>query len=522
MQRRGVGGITGALVGALVLSGALLMAGAGRAAPVPLCNYGQITKLADPSLSAPSPTYPGNTITSSGGSWTTCGEPFTGFYKEWLRDGVVISGPTFVASSPGSFTYVAQTADIGHSIRSAVLPCNADGCYLAYAQSSNAVVPTALPPPPPPPPPPADAPVVVSGYVRDLNGNGASGATVELYLDVGADGSSNQSAPVYTTTSDKTGYYVVRASYAGGVANEALANDGWVNFSVEATAGDMPYAQVMARRWDSTSGSWLTPSQVEGASSITSMPVYDDGGGDLSAQPGASVQAGDWPNVSGPCRYASYETTSLLSTEVRPTVIGELHVARDATGTFTYGKNSRADSHISIGVSSGGWHLLGFRHVATTNVGEVSIKNTSEDWAHAITSSFSYGLYKHERWTVDPVTGARISCGSSQTKEARRWLGDIGIGEDLSKYLHLCTTTYKPHALAYPPGSTFDRSSRKLTTWESAVVVGVGNGTLALRAWSGASKYVMYHYAFGPKYAQHWLCGNDDYPLYASRIFAGG
>jgi hypothetical protein len=203
-------------------------------------------------------------------------------------------------------------------------------------------------------------------------------------------------------------------------------------------------------------------------------------------------------------------------------VIGELHVARDASGTFTYGKGSRADSHISIGVSSGGWHLVGFRHVATTNAGEVSITNTSEDWAHKITSAFSYGLYEHERWTIDPVTGAHISCGTSKTKEARLWLGNIGIGENLSRLLHLCTTTYKQYALPYPPGSTFNRSSSKLNTWESAAVVNVGNGTLALRAWSGASRWVTYHYAFGSKYAQHWLCGIDNFPLYASRIFAGG
>jgi hypothetical protein len=152
MHHRAIGGLCAAAAGLLAATASLVFAGSARS--MPLCNLGQITKIGAPSLSAPSPTYPGATIISTGGSWTSCNQAFTGFYEEWLRDGVIVNGPTFVASSPGSFAYVAQAADVGHSIRSAVLPCNADGCYLAYAQSSNAVVPSAPPPPPPSPPPP--------------------------------------------------------------------------------------------------------------------------------------------------------------------------------------------------------------------------------------------------------------------------------------------------------------------------------------------------------------------------------
>jgi hypothetical protein len=251
------------------------------------------------------------------------------------------------------------------------------------------------------------------------------------------------------------------------------------------------------------------------------MPAYDDTV-DLTAQPGASVTAGDWPNLSGPCRYASYETSTLLSTQIQPTVIGELHVARDAVGVYTYGRGSQADSHITVGVSSGGWHLGGYRHVNTSNTAEVSVRNTSEDWARQLISRFSYGVYKHERWTVDPATGAVISCGTSRTAGPRRWLGNIELGADLSQYLHLCTTKFLDHRLPYPPGSTFNRSSHKLHVWDAAALVNVGPGALALRAWSGASQWVTYHYEFGTKYAEHWLCGDDDYPIAAGRIFAGG
>ena len=145
-----------ALVGAALCCAALTLGRTARA--VPLCTVGQIVKAADPTLSAPNPTYVGNVITSSGGSWTSCGVSITGFYAEWLRDGAVISGPTWVAGSPASFTYMAQAGDAGHRITSAVRPCNAEGCYSAYASSSNAVVPVSPPPPPPPPPPPRPPP----------------------------------------------------------------------------------------------------------------------------------------------------------------------------------------------------------------------------------------------------------------------------------------------------------------------------------------------------------------------------
>src|SRR4051794_27631496 len=147
------------LVGAVLLGAAFAaLALARTASAVPLCFAGQLTKTADPTLSAPSPTYPGDTITSSAGSWTSCGQSISGFYTEWLRDGFVFSGPTWVAGQPGPFSYVAQAGDVGHKLTSAVQPCNADGCYGSYVASSNAVVPTSAPPPPPPPPRPPPPP----------------------------------------------------------------------------------------------------------------------------------------------------------------------------------------------------------------------------------------------------------------------------------------------------------------------------------------------------------------------------
>jgi hypothetical protein len=152
----------------------------------------------------------------------------------------------------------------------------------------------------------------------------------------------------------------------------------------------------------------------------------------------------------------------------------------------------------------------------------VGISNTGDDWAHQIRSRFQYGLYKHERSTVDWVTGRPILCGTSYTKEARLWTGNIEVGPDLSGKLHQCLTKYSRWALPYPKNGLFHRYDHKLQTWEGAANVDLGMGALQLRAWSGASSSVGYDYQFGIAYDQHWLCGTDAYPAYASRIFAGG
>jgi len=181
MQRRAYAVLLAATASAM--AAAACLAGGAPAATGPQCNYGEITLNVSPVLSAPNPTRPGDTITSTGGSWTSCGVPFSSFYKEWLRDGVVISGPTQVAGAPASFTYTVQSADVGHAIRSAVRPCNDEsGCYATFVQSSNAITPSNTPQPPQTPPPqPQPAPVVAQCFVRVTTGVPVSGSLVMIY-----------------------------------------------------------------------------------------------------------------------------------------------------------------------------------------------------------------------------------------------------------------------------------------------------------------------------------------------------
>src|SRR4051794_32394410 len=82
----------------------VLVAG-GRARAGTDCWYGAITLSSPPLLSAPNPAHPGDTITSTGGGWATCGgEPFTGFFKEWVAGGRGGRGPRWGGGGPGGFT----------------------------------------------------------------------------------------------------------------------------------------------------------------------------------------------------------------------------------------------------------------------------------------------------------------------------------------------------------------------------------------------------------------------------------
>lgn len=137
-----VGGV--AILCALTVDG--IAAGAS-----PNCNYGEITLSSSPSVSLPSPSYVGNPMNSTGGGWAVCGgAPFTGYYTEWLRNGAVINGPTWVTGTPANFSYTITSADGGQSLTSAVQPCDDAGCYSTFAQSSNSIAPITCPVGPPP------------------------------------------------------------------------------------------------------------------------------------------------------------------------------------------------------------------------------------------------------------------------------------------------------------------------------------------------------------------------------------
>jgi hypothetical protein len=95
-----------------------------------LCNYSEVTVITAPTVSGT--VAAGSTVSTTNGSWTSCGLPLTGYTYRWLRDGLIISGAT-------SSTYVVQPQDVGHVLASTLAGCNAEACADPPAESSNAV-----------------------------------------------------------------------------------------------------------------------------------------------------------------------------------------------------------------------------------------------------------------------------------------------------------------------------------------------------------------------------------------------
>jgi hypothetical protein len=351
----------------------------------------------------------------------------------------------------------------------------------------------------------------VRGYVRDANGQPVSGAAVVLYRVL--DDSGSQSAPIDRTTSSSDGHYELHADPVG------LTDDqGWANLAIEGTAGDVPYYAVASRKWDG-SGTWQGPDQADTPATDPGYPVLPD---DVDLDPqGGSIAGGGGPDVESPACWFAEDRTTLVATERDPTIIGELHVAQDAHGTFTYGESSKADSNISVAsdLGSGVWHVAAgvFKHVTRGDAEYVSETNPAPDWAHDLLSDFVYAKYKHER--VSDWDG-RI-CSRWYSIEPKEWWGGIWPGADESRYLHQCQTTYKAFAAHFGPITAFTRTSYKLRTWGAGVVVGLGTAGIALHVRSGASQRVRFHYAFG-RNTDHYLCGNDNRPGRSTRILAGG
>jgi hypothetical protein len=349
----------------------------------------------------------------------------------------------------------------------------------------------------------------VRGYVRDANGQPVAGASVVLYRVL--DDSGSQSAPIDRGTSSSDGYYELHAD-PGGLTDD----QGWANLAVEGTSGDVPYYAVAARKWDG-SGSWQGSDQADIPESDPAYPVLPE---DVNLDPqGGSIAGGGGPDVESPACWFAQNRTTLVATERDPTIIGELHVARDATGTFSYGEGSRADSNISVASDlGGGWRVsVGLsKHVTQSDSSVVAESNPTADWAHDLLSDFIYAKYKHER--ISDWDG-RV-CSTWYSIEPKEWWGGIRPGNDESRYLHQCLTTYRAFANDFGPDSRFTRTSYKLRTWGAGVIVGLGTAGLGLHVRSGASERVRYHYAFG-RNTDHYLCGNDNKPGKSTRVLAG-
>jgi hypothetical protein len=117
------------LLFAVIAVTALVPGKALASGPQPMCTIGPPSNTATPTVSPSGTVDNGTQLTTTTGSWSSCGSSVTGYLYQWLRGGQTIPGAT-------SSTYTSTTDDTGYLVTSSVAACNSDSCS-DYVQSSN-------------------------------------------------------------------------------------------------------------------------------------------------------------------------------------------------------------------------------------------------------------------------------------------------------------------------------------------------------------------------------------------------
>ena len=187
---------------------------------------------------------------------------------------------------------------------------------------------------------------------------------------------------------------------------------------------------------------------------------------------------------------------------VRQTVIGELHVVTGMTASFTYGRTADSDIGTTVAAGNGPFSVSGSSHVGNSTGSSVTITRTG-NFGHRLLSQFRF-----QRWHY-----ANSCTGVYDKVEPVKWAGSgLKIGADVSSLDHHCATS--SFRSEFPAGSDFDQqSARSERVTGAATLLGV-----KVDAASGFSKSVHLHWHFT---TAGTLCGENDLPAEAGRVFAG-
>lgn len=327
-------------------------------------------------------------------------------------------------------------------------------------------------------------PALVNETVTNADGTPASGAQVVVFVD--HDTSLDQ---VGTATVDSNGAWQLAVTPDAALSSTAAANGGYVNFVAFIGTPTGGTGVVYFSRQLTAMGLWAG---TDGTLQESSVPLN----GLPPSDPG------------GQCQYGIF----IINQSDSYSDMAELHVAKDTTATYTYGQS--ADTNFDVGVNTGsGWGLSGATHVGNSQSASIS-------WTRSVGSSGGFGhrlqsnYHSIERKIVqflpwDP-------CQTTYDAKTTAWNGGATVGQDNSQYDYNCINS--PYQNIYANGTTFNRSSNKAAHFTFALNL---FGLVWIGADSGYSTSAKVSYQFGNGQSQHMICGNDDYPVRAHRIFAG-
>ncbi len=364
------------------------------------------------------------------------------------------------------------------------------------------------------------APTVLSGTVVDASGAPVADATVELYP---VDLSGASVASVATTTTDAAGSYTLTAPYSGVVQTLGSSNSGYVPFQLEVTSPTLTYESYLSRLWNGTT--WVDGSATAPPSKVRLAP--NSAGVSPTPATLAAYLAHLLPHRGGVNCSTTHQQVPGTS-QVRQTIVGEIHVANDATETYSYGKSDFADSDISVGVSKtrdfGSWTLDGDVHMGKSTSSassSVATQTRGPNWGGKLRSQFRYAEFHN--WK---------SCGGTTTDQgfsvqAIAWIG--GLNNYFGAYPDDHNHNLDGHCPPLGDGRTNDfgqgtyhTNTFEQTSFSHAVGLSVQGVGVTLNSQSGWNSDVSSTWSFGSKLHDHYICGNTrNGPWKSPRIFAG-
>lgn len=364
------------------------------------------------------------------------------------------------------------------------------------------------------------SPVIAEGWLRDASGHPTPGTLMLNLIDPRADSSA---APLLAMgTAGHGGRFRLRLDSTPELQGIAAENGGYLNLRLLAVADGGKAVALFSRRWGGDR--WLPATGQPELTITAATPLTDEQRGKLprlrasgqaaqerAAQGRQSVEV-TAATLAGANAYGSdnpycYRVNDEFRTAY--TVIGELHTWRDMTATFGYGTS--ADSNISAGFSFDGgksWVLAGQLHVGNSTSTRSTKTVSSNYYGRTIRSQFEYVKYHYAGW---------FCYDDAVYQSPWRWTGGgIIEGSSQTQFDGKCGRTY-PRYYLYGRDTSWSRSDHDFWNWGAAASV----FGLALQAQSGASQSADLTYTFGSATAYHRICGSDDYPSRAKRVFAG-
>ena len=304
-------------------------------------------------------------------------------------------------------------------------------------------------------------------------------------------------------------------------------NDGFANFAMYGvTPNGVSRMSFFSARLDKGAASWKSEqTDLDGAkvSASEAQPTKDFAekiATLIDGQTTPTSNGGIVPLAVTGDGWLDYCLYNRIQTWDAATPVMELHTYYTGQhGTARYARASSADSDIGVGVKYGStWSLEGTTHVGNSD--EVSVsKSASGRFGWSLTSSFRYSRWQFSS-NNNPIACA-VPPAPMYVVESVRWNGtSLATYGDLSSYDGKCATAYASHNDPMTGNDTFSRVSKRLITFTWGLNVSTGL-TINMAETSGASSNVTFDYWTGTDRSTYNLCGSDDFPAYAHRIFAG-